>query len=250
MRTGFEKEKLNETFANIGAALKKPVTAYMLGGGAMCFRNQKNATKDLDLVFKSGTDYKAFAEAIRELGFEADTRLEREYLDMRAASIWRETGGFRLDLFVKKVCNALELNARIAARSETLGKFGKLSVKMLSNEDIVLFKGITERSGDADDIAAIVRTSRIDWDLILGECVLQSEQEPWYGRLCDKLVEIKEKHGIDAPITKQLLKLDRESILREKYESMLQEGMNRRKALADLRKRGFTKKELSFLSKK
>ncbi len=57
MRKGFAKEQLNETFIRIGAILKKPMDVFLLGGGAMCFRNQKNATKDIDLVFKSRADY-------------------------------------------------------------------------------------------------------------------------------------------------------------------------------------------------
>ncbi len=79
------------------------------------------------------------------------------------------------------------------------------------------------------------------------ECKLQSKKDSWYGLLHNKLLEIKDRHGIDAPIAKQLLKLDRESILKEAYARMIGEGKSREDALAALRKKGFSKKELDFL---
>jgi hypothetical protein len=166
---------------------------------------------------------------------------------MGAASIWEDENGFRFDLFVKTVCGALKLSERIIKRSEVLGEFSRLTVKILSSEDVVLFKGITQRPDDVNDIAAIVRTSGVDWDIILDECILQSRVEAWYGLLYDKLVELKEKHGVDAPIMKELLKLDREAVLREAYWELRKRGVRRKEALEMLKERGFTKKELEFL---
>jgi hypothetical protein len=244
MRKAFGKEKLEETFREIGKRLERPLGVFLFGGGAMCFRNQKTATKDLDLVFKNDADYETFYAVIEKIGFRKDGELETEYRKMMAAGVWREESGFRFDLFVRTVCNALELNERIIARSESLGKFEKLEVRMVSNEDVILFKGITERLDDADDIAAIVRTAKIDWDVILEECTLQSKKRAWYGLLYNKLVEIKEKHGINAPIIRQLTKLNKQMILKEAYDNLRKGGASRKEALEMLRKNGFTKNEL------
>jgi len=245
MRVGFGNEKLLEVFREVGAALSKRIEVYLLGGGAMCFRNQKNATKDLDLVFKNTADYAAFIKVVREIGFKEHLPIEETYKKMAAASIWQNQDGLRLDLFVKRVCNALSISESMEKRAETLGKYDKLVVKMVSNEDIILFKGITERPGDADDMAVIVWMSKINWNLILNECIYQSRKRSWYGLFYDKLSEIRERHGIDAPIKKQLLKLDREFILKEAYENLRKESMTREKALEILRRKGFTKNELS-----
>ncbi len=118
---------------------------------------------------------------------------------------------------------------------------------MFSNEDIVLFKGITERPADADDVAVIIKTSNINWDLVLGECILQSKKRAWHGALLNKLYEIKEKHGITAPITKQLQRLYERTELLIWYREKLNDGKTHEQIIQELKKREFTKKDLTQL---
>ena len=243
----FGKEYLLKTFSKMGAKLDMNVVAFVPGGGAMCFREQKEGTKDLDLVFLETEDAKAFAECAKKIGFLRPPRLESEYQLMNAYDILENADGFRLDIFSKTVCNALSLSAGMQRRAEPLGMFGKLEVVLVSNEDVVLFKGITERARDADDIAAVVRSARIDWKVILEECKAQSMEHKWYGLLYNKLAEIEEKHGISAPILRELLKLDRQVIVLEAYAEMLSRGMKKSDALAELRKQGFNTSELKEL---
>jgi len=213
----------------------------------MCFRDQKNATKDLDLVFSSAKSYHEFVRALRELGFKEPPRLERAYEKMEAASIWQDESGFRFDLFVKTVCNALSMSKGMRKRSELLGEFGRLEVRIVSNEDVILFKSVTERPGDADDIAAIARRARIDWRTVLNECIRQSRKRAWYGALCNKLEELKARHGIDIPIRRELERLYKQWLVKKAYENHLKKGLSKKQALAELKKRGFTEKELSQL---
>ena len=70
------------------------------------------------------------------MGFKQVLKLEQEYERMGAASIWEDENGFRFDLFVKTVCGALKLSERIIKRSEVLGEFSRLTVKILSSEDV------------------------------------------------------------------------------------------------------------------
>ena len=247
-RKAFDKAGLETEFERIGSSLKEPVTAFLLGGGAMAFRNQKNATKDLDLVFKSEGEARAFAEALKKNGFHKQSIIEKEYEGMCAAGIWEEEKGFRADLFVMSVCNALKLNSNIIRRSELLGNYGKLTIQMFSNEDVVLFKSITERIDDANDIAAIVRQSGVDWDVLLEEATQQSGERKWYGSLYNKLLQLSEIHGIQPPITDAVEKLFNRDTLQEAFKRRLQKGLTRKQALADLRKLGFSQKELSEIS--
>jgi hypothetical protein len=244
MRKAFGKEELEATFKEIGKKLGKPTEVFLLGGGAMCFRNQKIATKDLDLVFEDAATFKSFFATIEKIGFKREKNLESEYEKMMAAGVWKDNGDFRFDLFVKTVCNALELSERIVGRSENLGEYGNLVVKMVSNEDVILFKGITERLDDVNDIAAIIRTSKIDWDIVFEECKLQSRKRAWYGLLYDKLIEIKEKHGIDAPIIKKLQELDNKVLLKEAYDLRIKKGLSNEEAIRELVKMGFTRKQI------
>lgn len=241
----FSKAELRELFRKVGECVEKPMAAYLLGGGAMCFRNQKAGTKDLDLVFGSNGDCAFFAATLEKLGFVQQRLLEWEYEEMKAAGIWRNKSDERLDLFVKSVCGAISLSEAMKKRAELLGNFGNLTVMMVSNEDVILFKGITARSRDADDIVGVVRSAKINWQVILRECIAQSRKTAWHGIFYNKLAEIKDKHGVDSPIARRLLQLDREVLLREKYQSLRKGGMSREEAFIHLRKEyGFTRKEL------
>ncbi len=53
--------------------------------------------------------------------------------------------GIQLDLFNRVVCNALDVKDTVVARANHYKDFGKLHLYLMSPEDIVLFKGITER---------------------------------------------------------------------------------------------------------
>ena len=151
-RVSYGKQELLDAFKKIGEQIPVPITVFFFGGGAMVFRNQKTATKDLDLVFETYKEYTQFTGTLEKMGFIQAKSFEKEYEKMHASSIWQNKQGFRLDLFVKTICNALDLTPTVARRAETFMTFNNLSIKMFSNEDVVLFKGITERPPDADDV--------------------------------------------------------------------------------------------------
>jgi len=244
MTKQFGKDELREMFVGIGEKIVKPLTVYLLGGGAMCFRNQKVATKDLDLIFETTGGCAAFASTLEGLGFERQRLLAKAYREMGAEGVWRDKGDHMLDLFTGKVCGKLEFSEGMKSRAETLGKFGNLSVLMASNEDVVLFKGVTGRENDVGDIVSVIRSAPINWRLVLDECINQSEERVWHGLLFDTLTEIRDKHAIEAPIRRQLLRLDRKALIKEAYARYLGEGLSRKEAFAKLAKLGFTPKEI------
>ncbi len=248
-KPSYGKEKLLKVFEEIGSHLAKPLTVFMFGGGAMVFRDQKQGTKDLDVAFLNSVEFKEFASAVEESGFHKVKFLEKPYQEMAASSIWEKEDNFRIDVFVKVVCNALEVKQTVVNRSELLKKFGNLTVRMFSNEDLVLFKGITERQADVDDVATIAKTVKIDWNIILQECILQSEKRPWHGALLDKLHEIHEKHKVISPIVKELQNLYERSLLLQFYKDKLEDGKSHKEILRELKVRGFTEKEIKQLEK-
>lgn len=245
MRAAFDKDELKKVLDAVGRRISRRMKVFLLGGGAMAFRGQKIATKDLDLVFDSLRDCRAFSKEIASLGFTQKHAISPAYSNMGAAGgIWQDAGGFRFDLFVGTVCNALKLSPGVKKRSTLLRSFGKLDVMIASNEDVILFKSITERQGDSNDIAAIVLSARVDWETVLAECRAQSGKRLWYGSLVDKFSDLKERHGIDVPIAGQVEKLYEQSSIRESYKIKRKKGMTGKQALAQLKQDGFTAKEL------
>ncbi|MBI3588096.1 hypothetical protein HY095_02790 [Candidatus Micrarchaeota archaeon] len=236
---------LKAALGEAGKFLPSRMDAYIFGGGAMVFRNQKASTKDVDVVFETVGDAKSFAQALKSIGFTQDRKLEGPYDLMQAAGgVWLRSDS-RFDVFAKKVCGALSLSPTVKKRSVPFGNYGNLATHLFSNEDLVLFKAITERPGDLDDVASIVRTATVDWSVILEECKSQSLGRYWYGAVYNKLVELsREPYRIDAPIQEELRRLDEISILKESYEMRLKKGMARKQAIAELKKEGASESEL------
>ena len=207
----------------------------------MCFRNQKTATKDLDLVFSNREDFRAFASAIESLGFtESDTR-ENAYVDMQAEGMWQNEEGFRFDLFVEIVCGELHLSPAMVKRAQLLTNYGNLSVLMVSNEDVILFKGITVRPADTTDIVAIIDGTDINWGIVKQECIDQSGAIPWYNRLYSKFIDINRRRGVPVPIANDILELEE---MKRLGDEARRKGIGRESAKADLKKKGFSDKEI------
>ncbi len=247
IRKSFTKDDLNEVFKQIGGLLKESVEVFMVGGGAMAFRDQKTATKDLDLILKNSKDFDVFTKAIGRMGFKEPVRVETPYRRMEANFL--EKNGFRFDLFIETVCGALKLSKSIVRRSQLLEVYGKLSVRIVSNEDVILFKGVTERPDDVNDIYLIIRGSTIDWNVILKECENQSGTRPFYGALYNQLEDLEKKYGLTLPITKKLQKLDEKEMIKEKYSEIKRKVTTHSETLKELKKLGFKEKEIKNVIK-
>jgi len=244
MKGRFERNELTGFFEDVGGEIGQSCIVFLLGGGAMCLRNQKTSTKDVDLVFRSESEYQEFCQALKKIGFTQRQETDISYVKMETASIWDRKDGGRVDMFVRKVCNALELSDSIASRCEPVGDFGKLNIQMLSNEDLILFKAITERIDDTNDIASIIRSSSIDWQIILEECKKQSVEQKWYALVYDKLIDLQTKHQITVPEINEFEKLALKGILQEAYERRRGNGLSAEEAVKDLKKLGFSDQEL------
>ena len=113
---------------------------------------------------------------------------------MQTNAIVENTDGFRWDLFINKVCNALMLSEEIKQRAKPLYEGNNLTVLTASKEDVFLFKGITEREADLDDMR-ILAESGLDWKLISKECQTQSAAAgvPWEMALSQNLQDLNER---------------------------------------------------------
>ncbi|MFB6177236.1 MAG: DUF6036 family nucleotidyltransferase, partial [Halobaculum sp.] len=164
-------ESLRQTFRRVGNCLNHTAEAYLIGGGAMTLRGIKDSTKDIDLVTKDRTSFRRIEAALLDLGYTQETELAREYESLGATAVLKGDGGGHVDLFDRQVALKLSFSETMAARAEQLSSDGNLTVFACSPVDVVLFKSMTPRSGDLDDVRAVIvaHGGGFDWGVLAEE---------------------------------------------------------------------------------
>ncbi|MEK6857073.1 MAG: DUF6036 family nucleotidyltransferase [Nanoarchaeota archaeon] len=204
-------EKVNLLLDELNSALKKKVSAYIIGGAALLSRGMKAATKDIDIVVETRREFVELQKALDEINF-APTMPGKEYTHMNLSQIFQR-GEFRIDLFEKEVCGKFSLSNNMRKRAEKILEGSNISVFLCSNEDIFLFKTMTERDGDLLDCITIATTQNPDWNIILKELqhqIKENNRDVWVTWVGERL-DILEERGLDIPIMSQI------NILREKF---------------------------------
>lgn len=197
------KDDLEGALREVGNALTGAVRAYLIGGCAMILYNAKLSTKDIDLVVLSSDDAESMIQALLKTGFRITVPREEVCLRLGTAVMMENQSGMRLDIFVQTVCRKVKVTSTMAARSKLHSKHGKLEIALISPEDIFLFKSVTEREGDLDDMARLAERG-LNWQTILEECALQSGEVILEGYLAVRLQELEEQKGIVSPIRSEL----------------------------------------------
>lgn len=202
-------EKMMEVLRELGSRLDSEVHAYLFGGANLLLRGLKKATRDLDLVVGREEDFLRVRDALLRMGFEplARERLAPADRKLNPGDIYVSEGRPRIDLFTGVICGALSLTEGMRRRAETM-VFGKLVLHLLSLEDVFLLKSITEREGDLEDMAAILRHGELRWDEML-ETYFE-EERVMRRHLCftllDNLELLLQREGIAVPIHGRLLR--------------------------------------------
>lgn len=167
-RPQFDAEYIRDEFSRVAECLDGPLSIYLIGGGAMALRDLKESTKDIDLVVESSADHGRLWSCLSDAGYQKVQPLGEEYRQLGAESCVENEDGCRLDVFDRQVANKLRLSDGITDRSETfLGEAG-LQVRLVSLEDIFLFKSVTGRADDVGDLNVLVQTG-IDFDMVEAE---------------------------------------------------------------------------------
>jgi hypothetical protein len=252
-RRAFDKNYLNQEFHKIEAAAKQPLTLYIVGGGAMAFYGLKDATKDIDIILTTADDLKNLQRILKSTGYKAPKPdfITKPYNKMQTNAMLENQDGFRWDLFLNKVCNALALSEQMKKRSSMFFKGDCLKIYIAAKEDLFLFKGITEREADLDDMA-ILAQSGIDWMVINQECKSQSEKADicWEDALYQNLTDLKAKYGIESPIEKHLRKTAERKIIEATLLGQIRKGSHTVAGIANEIKepQSFVRKELNRLA--
>jgi hypothetical protein len=86
-------------------------------------------------------------------------------------------------------------------------EYGNLHVHLLSLTDIFVFKSITEREGDLEDVALIAQQADLDWEGIFEEIKTQEDRTGRFFSFAvlDTIDVLEERYDIVAPITDRLV---------------------------------------------
>jgi len=169
----FESSAIRRQFSELAGLINEDLTVYLIGGGALTLQGLKNATKDIDLIVREKSELKQLWSVLRSAEYEPQGDLAEEYDELEAAFIL-EKNRRRFDVFLKQVAGVIYLSDSMVSRSRHLFDDGRLSVRMVSLNDIFLFKAVANREDDVDDMVRIAQ-SGIDDDLIVEEIMTQLE---------------------------------------------------------------------------
>lgn len=201
------EDSLQRGLEELGDHLETTVDAYLLGGGNLILRGLKDSTKDVDLVVKDGQTFFAIAESLQDLGYEERGDLEAAYSQLDPSIVLEKEGFPRWDIFVETVAGQLQLTEAMIERCDQSFEYGNLHVHLLSLTDIFVFKSITEREGDLEDVALIAQQADLDWEGIFEEIKTQEDLTDRFFSFAvlDTLNVLEERYDIVTPITDQLV---------------------------------------------
>lgn len=200
----------NDLFMLIAKKLDKDIECIAFGGTAMMFYGYKNVTKDIDLVFNSIEDRKVFISAIEKLGYKEKNKLLSIYSkDKRidtTAPVMFQLSDERFDLFAETIFR-FKISETIFQRVEQFQDFqdkNRLRLNIISSEDLVLLKSLTDRENDFEDIKKIISLAdHFDWNLVVDEA--KKQPDGWILLDLEKtLLKLKDEFDIPESVFKKL----------------------------------------------
>lgn len=209
MRPTFGRDYIENEFQRIADELSDPPTVYLIGGGAMSLRDLKGATKNIDLVVADGDAYGQLWAVLMDLGYSEVQSLDTDYRALGATSCVETDDGCRFDIFNQQVANKLVLTDGMCDRSEPFLGTNRLTVRLVSNEDIFLFKMIAGREDDIEDMNILVQAG-LDYGVVRDELEAQISRlgDDQFATFANEaLVELEERYGVTTPIEDRVQEL-------------------------------------------
>lgn len=208
-----DMKEQEEIFNLIGRALKEKVGCFVVGGTAMMFLGLKEVTKDIDIVFQARKDYETFKSSLINLGAK---EAGAEIINPEKVSCILSLGNARFDLFLEHLIH-FRLTKTVMSRTKEIHEFGNLIVKVVSPEDIILFKSMADREADKIDVAELAKRININWEIILDEAEEQTKDSEFFFSvfLYNFLIGIREDLKIEIPqeFLKRLKKISEKSLI-------------------------------------
>ena len=145
-----------DNFLNLLADLNESLELFAIGGTAMVLKNIKEATKDIDFLTIESQ------EKIRRLFKLAGLKEESEN---KLCNIWR-LGDIRIDIFYEGFIMGISFSNDWEKLSEKIKEIGKIKLYILNWYDIIITKISRSETRDIEDIIAIIKSQKIDFDFL------------------------------------------------------------------------------------
>ena len=207
-RQNFDPDYIKKELMELDAVLIEKLSIYLLGGAVMAINELKPGTRDVDVIVENERDHKILVDCLEGCGYilMQPQNLSKPYNELSATTL-ENLDRFRWEIFIQYVAKKLKFSDTMKNRARSFYSGKKINVYLLSNEDIFLLKGMTERDRDLEDMAILVR-SGLNYDAIIDECIDQSNKDQrgnnWEASLELKYHELKEQYGIEIPFIKKL----------------------------------------------
>ena len=144
-----------------------------------------------------------------DLEYSEVQSLDADYRALGATSCVENADGCRLDIFNQQVANRLVLTDGMQERSEPFLDTDRLTVRLVSNEDIFLFKLIAGRDDDIEDMNMLVQAG-LDYGVVRDELEAQIDwlDDDQFATLANEdLVELEERYRVTTPIEDRVQEL-------------------------------------------
>lgn len=190
----FGSSAIRRQFSELAGLIEDELTVYLIGGGALTLEELKNATKDVDLIVRKKPELRQLWNVLRSAGYEPQEDLAEAYDELETAFIL-EKDRRRFDVFHEQVAGVIYLSDAMISRSRHLFNEDGLSVRMVSLNDIFLFKAVANRQDDVDDMIRIAQGG-IDDDVIVEEIMTQLGllgSDDFIGAMKQKLDRLEEQ---------------------------------------------------------
>jgi hypothetical protein len=211
----FDKAYIEKQLEIIDSFLKEPITIYIIGGGAMGFYDLKTATKDIDIIVKTENEAISLLKALQNSKYKNLEKIEPAYLKMKTRAIIENVDGFRWDIFVNIICGGLTLSREMILRSHPFKKFKHMTIHLVSPEDLFIFKAVTSRQRDREDMFALF-SHGLDIKIIKEEIHRQAQldkSKAWFSYFFVGLDELVEQYKVIIPEYDWFLKIAEHEIM-------------------------------------
>ncbi|MDB9281592.1 nucleotidyltransferase [Halorubrum ezzemoulense] len=190
----FESSAIRRQFSELANLIDDDFTVYLIGGGALTLEGLKNATKDIDLIVREESELRQLWNVLTSAGYKPKEDLGEEYDELGAAFIL-EKDHRRFDVFHEQVAGVISLSDSMVSRSRHLFEEDGLSVRMVSLNDIFLFKAVANREDDVEDMVRIAQAG-IEDDVVVEEIMSQLDllgSDDFIGAMKQKLERLEDR---------------------------------------------------------
>jgi hypothetical protein len=216
-----------EELDKLASRITVPIRLTIIGGLGLINFGLKEATKDVDVIVQSSEGLSVVVDNLKALKYRAmePSMISRPYKKMEASQILENSEGFRWDIFLNQVCGALVLSEGMRSRTTPFYEKERLQARLASKEDLFLFKGITDREADLDDMRLLAE-SGLNWRIIEQECKNQSTSSGrlWENALLGNLIDLRKRYKIRSPIERTLQEVVEERLSEDALRISIEKG--------------------------